>query len=255
MWKQTGIQTAIDEWRNIIVNDQTKTWKNSIDNVATTTFQESALAFCNQEAAMVLNGTFFEHEQSKLFDMDGDGERDFTFKLMSVPYSTNNLKMGDGSDANINLCNLSDMMIVPEQAVNKELAKEFLAFMCNERYLLAFTKETGCVRPFKYDPVALTADDSSVVWSDFFMSCYNVRTNADYNIFRSPVKAAQNDTVSDYAIYKNPTLFISGVAVLQNLPIMTGAQLMVTGQNGNGVGSVSYEAAKKWKLWKEDLGL
>lgn len=255
VWKQTGIQNAIDEWRKIIVNEGSGTWKNSIDYVATTSFEKAALAFADKEAAMVLSGSFFENEQIKLLDANGDGKSDINIKMMSIPYSTNNLKNDDGSDANINLCNLSDMMLVPEQALNKELAKEFLAFMCNERYLLDFTKETGCVRPFKYDPVELTKEDQTVQWSDFFMSCYNMRENADYNIFHYPVKAAQNGTVSDYYIYKSPELFMTGVTVLHDLPKLTGAQLMVTGLNGDGRGSVYTEAFKDWNAWKSDLGL
>ena len=47
---------------------------------------------------------------------------------------------------------------MPKDAKNKELAKEFLAYLCNEKYLLHFTKKMGTLRPFKYDASVLNAE-------------------------------------------------------------------------------------------------
>ena len=246
VWKQTGIQKGIDEWRKIMVGNDGK-WKNSIDNVGQITFQESCAAFSRQESVMLLGGSFFENEMSSMLDRNGDGKSDFAYKMMTVPV-TENCVQKDGRDAVMNYCSTDDMMLVPAKAANVELAKEFLAFMCNEKYLLDFTVQTGCLRPFKYDPVKLTESDESVKWSDFFHSCYDMM-KSDYNIFTYPKTAAEKDEVSLIYTYKRPELF-------QGLGITT-ACLYMKNKSGQeimtGNGGVYSFASKSWNQWKNDL--
>ncbi len=244
VWKQTGITIAIDEWKKIIVGDDGN-WKNSL---LSNTFQESAYAFCGQNAVMYLGGSFFENEMSGALDKNGDGKADFSYKMMTVPLSENGIEK-DGHGAVVNYCSTDDMMFVPAKAANVELAKEFLAFMCNEKYLLDFTKETGCLRPFKYDPVKLTEGDENVKWSDFFYSCYDMM-KSDYNIFNYPKTASEQNKVSLIYIYYRPQLFQGlGIATVcgDYLLTKTGKEIMT------GKGGVFSYAEKFWNECKLKL--
>lgn len=260
VWKQTGIQKAIDEWANIIVDKSTGKWKNSFDEnfVSQKTFMEAALSFCQGKSVLFLGGSFFENEMGMYgyLDQNNDGKADFNYKMMYVPLSADALKNEDGTDSMINYCSVNDMMFVPAEATNVELAKEFLAFMCNEKYLLDFTLQTGCLRPFDYDPVELTKNDGNVKWSDFFLSCYDMKKNADYNLFNFPMNAAKTDSVSLYYTTYTPVLFQSpGVAqCMRNMRTQTGKQIMVDGVNGDGKGSVYAESKKVWDDWTIALG-
>lgn len=246
VWKQTGIQKGIDEWKEIMV-DSNGAWKNSIENVSQITFQESCAAFSRQESVMLLGGSFFENEMSTMLDRDGDGKSDFSFKMMTVPVTANCVQK-DGHDAVMNFCSTDDLMLVPAKATNVELAKEFLAFMCNERYLVDFSVQTGCLRPFKYDPVKLTENDENVKWSDFFYSCYDMM-KSDYNIFTYPKTAAEKGEVSLIYTYRHPELF-------QDLGVTT-ACLYMKNKSGKeimtGSAGVYSSAAKSWNQWKSDL--
>lgn len=247
VWKQTGIQTAIDEWRNIIVDTENSTWKNSIPNVDQKLFQDSARIFCNQEAVMLLGGSFFENEwKNYLNEVDK-----FEYRMMNIPFSANAFTNDDGTPAVINYCSSDDIMFVPAKAKNVDLAVEFLGFLCNEKYLLDFSKLTGCIRPFQYDPLELTKDDTSVEWSDFFMSCYQMKTDADYNIFTYPLNASKENNVSLIYTYFKPELFEGhGVAsAMQMLTKLNGKQLMLEG--GVGFSSVFSRAKNDWEDWND----
>lgn len=257
VWKQTGIQTAIDEWRKIIVDESTGNWKNSISNCTQIEFRESATTFCDQKAVMLLGGSFFENEMKNYLDEDGDGKYSFEFRMMNVPFSDGCIKNENGENAVINYCSSDDMMFIPAKATNLELAKEFLAYMCNEKYLVDFTKKTGCLRPFKYDPVKLTENDSSVVWSDFFRSCFDMKDKADYNIYTFPKVAAENENVSLYYVYYRPQLFqgIGVVTACLQMKNMSGKQIMIEGPDGDGKNSVYKRGYSDWTEWKNNLGI
>lgn len=246
VWKQTGIKTAIDEWRSIIVKDGA--WANSIGNVEQITLSDAAYAFSKGEAVMMLGGSFFENENKASLDKDDDGKSDYTFKMMYVPFGSGTLQQNEDNSGNakINYCSTDDIMFVPAKAVNKELAKEFLTFLCNEKYLLDFSKETGCVRPFKYNPVELAGEDYE--WSEFFLSCFNMQNKADFNIFTYPMNAAKKGEVSLYYTYFQPALFTSpGVAsAMQSLREKDGATLMAEVLEGS---------TRKWNDWKTTLGI
>ncbi len=254
VWKQTGIQKAIDDWREIVVDTQNKAWKNCIPNMQQVTKDEATVKFCNQKAAMVLTGSFFENEYKDFLDINKDGEKDFSYKMMYVPITNNpeHLKNADQSDAIINYCSSDDIMFVPAGATNVGLAKEFLAFLCNERYLVDFSKYTGCIRPFEYDPVALTQDDETIVWSDFFNSCYDMMKNADYNLYTYPKNAEE---VSIIYTYKRPSLWqgagVSGA--LLELLRSNGNTIMITGTDT--FSSVYTRANRDFNDWLYDLGL
>ncbi len=254
VWKQTGIQKAIDDWREIVVDTSSQQWKNCIPNVQQITKDESAVKFCNQKVAMILSGSFFENEYKDFLDLNGDGKDDFAYKMMYVPTTNNpdHVKTSDGADAKINFCSSDDIMFIPAGAANIDLAKEFLAFLCNEKYLLDFSKQTGCVRPFEYDPVALTKDDSSVTWSPFFLSTYTMMKDADYNLYTYPKNA---EDVSMIYTYKRPSLFqgagISGS--LQELLRSNGKTIMIDGTDT--FSSVYTRANKDYNDWVYDFGL
>ena len=256
VWKQTGIQTAIDIWKDIIASGEDKdgnpTWSRSLDNQDETTMQSAQASFVNGEAAMILSGSFLENEM-KAFT--SDGQQKFTMKMMNIPFSENCQTNVDGSNTKINFVSNDDIMLIPSKAANKELAKEFLAFLCSEEQLLEFTKKTGCMRPFNYDPEALTKD-TEYEWTAFQKSCFDLYTKSDVNLYLCPANR------TDYTEYSRAYRFLrlglfTGVGIetaSYKMLELNGKQIMVDGK-GTSYKSVYQNVSESWGLWMEELGL
>ena len=150
--KQKGIQVGIDTVQSLFVDLDKKDWKNSLDKVNTYYVKDAEKAFVEGKAAMLLGASFMYSEVEK-YMQDG-----VVYKMMNMPTIANAQKGEDGEALNINYYTSEDFMIVPKAATNKDLAKEFLAYLCNEKYLLDFTKKTGTLRPFKFEDSVLDAN-------------------------------------------------------------------------------------------------
>ena len=77
---------------------------------------------------------------------------------------------------------------------------------CNEEQLLAFTKSTGCMRPFNYDPIALTAGKDGYDWTEFQKSCFKMYTESDVNLYLYPGNHTDYKDYSRIFTYKRPTI-------------------------------------------------
>ena len=150
--KQKGIQVGIDTVQSLFVDLDAKEWKNSLDKVNTYYVKDAEKAFVEGKAAMLLGASFMYSEVEKYM------QEGVVYKMMNMPTIANAQKGDDGEALNINYYTSEDFMVVPKAAANKDLAKEFLAYLCNERYLLDFTKKTGTLRPFKFDDSVLDAN-------------------------------------------------------------------------------------------------
>ena len=255
VWKQTGIQEAIDVWRSIVVKDGK--WNHSIENVEEKEIQEAEKAFVEGKSAMILGGSFLENEMKEFIGAGGNEK--FTMKMMKIPYVENCMTNEDGAKTKINFVSSDDIMFVPAKATNKELAKKFLAYLCNEEQLLEFTKSTGCMRPFNYDPVALTAENDEFQWTEFQKSCFAMYTESDVNLYLYPGNHRDYKDYSRIFIYKRPTIFagVGSVTAALKMLTLTGKEIMVTGKDTDKekYSSVYTEVSKDFDTWKQALGI
>ena len=109
-------------------------------------------------------------------------------KLMFIPTADGAETNEDGTAKKLTYVQTDNVMYVPAKATNKALAKEFLAFLCNEEQLLNFSKSTGVVRPFDYNPYELAPD---YTWTDFQKSTFNIYYNADDFVIKYPLTATK----------------------------------------------------------------
>ncbi len=194
VWKQEGIKAGIDTMQDIFVAEGGG-WKNSLDTVESLTVAKAEEQFVKNKASAMLVGASFMYNEVKIFNKD-----DTVYKMMSLPTIENAAKNADGSTMKINYYTSEDRMIVPKAAVNKELAKEFLAFMCNEKYLLDFIKQTGTMRPFEYADSAL--DAKALELNEFNTSVLDVYKQTDAKIVSLPANVKTVEDRSLISLYE-----------------------------------------------------
>lgn len=247
VWKQEGIVAAIDTLRSFIVDTETGKWKNVPEGVNTYSTQDASRNFVTGKCAMILGGSFLYNEMSDYLDLDKDGKDDFTLKMMNLPYIDNAALDSEGNPLSINYMNNDDFMFVPAKATNKELAKEFLTFLTNEKYIVQFTQESGTLRPFDYDILELT-EGTDFEFNAFTSSVLEVYNNSDVHLVRYPVGTVKEDVSLIYS-YK-PDVSISGqmqyATFVSKLWTTNGATLMQK------VYDITKPEFEKWKL---ELGI
>ena len=103
----------------------------------------------------------------------------FSMKMMQLP------TISGAKEEKINWTNSGDYGIIPANANQKELAKEFLIFMHEPENLLLYTEKTGAPRPCVYDPSEaknLTPFDESVIkiWKESKNIYFGADTHSAY---------------------------------------------------------------------------
>lgn len=247
VWKQVGIQKAIDQWRTLII-DEKGDWKNTVDNITEHSVQEAERIFARGESALVLAGSFSYREMQQYVTND-----EYVFKMMSMPLfddGTKAMKNEDGTTANINYSMNDETIFIPSGAVNKDLAKEFLIYLCSEEMLLDFTKRTGSMRPFDYNPLELLPDYE---WDTYTKSYLDLYFESDILLSNYPANK-KLDEISPIYLYKRPTMFgrTTTASVINDMRTMTGEEIMVGEDNPNNVYSVT---KKYFNTWKTELGI
>lgn len=199
VFDQTGIQKAIDTLRTLLIKDGA--YVNSLSDASSLTPQELQKTFVSADVktkpAITLASSYLEYE-TKLagyLDSNKDGKQDVNFKFMNVP------KLDNYTGKDTVYCTYEDVMFIPKQAENKELAKKFLAFLCNEDMLKNFSVTTGSIRPFNYD--ARTASES---FSDFSKSVFETYYESE-RVFEYPKTVSAMSSVSYVYRFERPTLF------------------------------------------------
>jgi spermidine/putrescine-binding protein len=128
---------------------------------------------------------------------------------------------------------LGDFIIVPKEASNKELAKEFLRHMSTDEALLQYTKDTGTPRPFEYDPTTIDG------LSDFVLSALEI----------------WKESKSFYIISKNPMYFGNFV----NTYPMSGppyGDIYLGEESAQSIWQGDYNYVKeRWDEFRESAGL
>ena len=193
--KQSGYKEALEIVRKIIVDDEGKLYNSNKDGSMTKEkMQEN---FAKGKIAVCLVGDFFEKEYKVYM------EDDTVIKFMFIPTADGAETNADGSAKKLTYVQTDNVMYVPAKATNMDLAKEFLAFLCNEDQLLQFSKLAGVVRPFDYNPYELAPEYE---WTTFQQSTFNIYYNADDHVIKYPLTA---ETVSPVYLYEEVSMFMS----------------------------------------------
>lgn len=235
-YNQTGIKTAIDTLRSLIVKNGSYT--NSLPDAPKLSAQELQMTFVSGDMktkpAIVLASSYLEYETelNGYLDTDKDGKQDVNFKFMTVP------KLDSYQGDDVLYCTYEDVMFVPKDAAHKDLAKRFLAFLCNEDILKEFSSTTGGIRPFNYD-----YENASAEYSEFSKSVMNAYSKG-IHVFEYPVNAKNMSSVSFVYRFERPTLFgIDPLAtVLNEFLTMNGEQIM-----SNVVKNLNTQMVGNWK--------
>ena len=192
--KQSGYKDALEIVRKIIVDENGKLYNSNNDGSMTKEkMQEN---FAKGNIAICLVGDFFEKEY-KAFMKEGN-----VFKLMFIPTADDAETNADGTAKKLTYVQTDNVMYVPKNATNKDLAKEFLAFLCSEEQLMQFTKNTGVVRPFNYNAYEL---EPTYSWTDFQKSTFNIYYNADDFVIKYPLTATK---ISPIYLYEEVSMFM-----------------------------------------------
>ena len=223
IWKQDGIVKALDTLQTFVVNKTNKDYNYKkhggylADNFKELNLQDIELRFMQGKYATMIAGSFLESE-AQVFNQTG-----MKYELIPFPNVDGAQVKADGSPITTSYNTVGECMIVPAQATNLDLAKKFLAYMCNEKYLLDFTKKTGTLRPFQYDPMELAPEHS---WTDFQKSIISMNNNCDEMLFTYPLDA---ENPSAMATYFGPSLFwqVGNTTILTSwLKTKTASQIM-----------------------------
>lgn len=191
--KQKGIQIGIDTAQSLFVDMNAKAWKNSLENVNSYYVKDAEKAFVEGKAAMLLGASFMYSEVEKYM------QEGVVYKMMNMPTIANAQQKADGTAMNMNYYTSEDFMIVPKNATNKDLAKEFLAYLCNEKYLLDFTSKTGTLRPFKLADSVLDAGKLGL--NAFNASVLEVYKTSDVRLASLPANVKALEDRSLVALY------------------------------------------------------
>lgn len=240
VFNQAGIGKSIEAFQSIF-KSETGTVKNTPQSVMEKSTQDAERDFVNQDVAMVVCGAFAYNEILPMLDNDGDGERDFTVKMMNLPYIEGAQKDTDGNTLNMNLYNSEDIVLVPAEATNLDLAKQFLILLCEEESILDYTKQCGELRPFRCD-LSLNEKDG-FEYPAFTKSVIDIYNNTDVHLIRYPANTALTDVSYLYS-YKQPLWTDAYSSFNAQLFKMDATSILQEIYNG---------AKKEWSIWESQV--
>ncbi len=226
VFDQKGIANSLDNFKKLVIDTKTGDYKNSLSAVNTLTTQELTRALYaerNEERPVIAMASSFGESEARLtgvLDSDSDGKQDSDIRFMNIPSL-------DGHENEKYLyCAYDDLMFVPSGAAHKDLAKEFLVFLCSEEQLKKFTiRSGGGIRPFGYD--AREIEDKSL--TAYNKSVFDVYYNST-KIYDFPLKAYEESpfAVSLIYTYESPIVFadVSVATVMNMLKTTDGAAIM-----------------------------
>lgn len=213
VFNQSGQKKAIDTLRSLIIDKDGK-YINSPDKVNSLNIQQLEQSFVQGKVAIALGSSFIEKEMQNFITKDTP-----SFKFMNVP----SLNDYTGAD-NYCLVNVGEIMYIPSAATDKDLAKKFFIFLSEESNLVEFSKDTGSLRAFDYDPLSLAKDYK---WTEFNKSVMEVyKTSAQ--LVDYPKNVADKNLISYVYRYSGQTMFgaMQMADMLKNLSSMNGKTLM-----------------------------
>ncbi len=225
VFNQKGIAASLDNFKKLVV-DSKGNYKNSLSAVNTLSTQELTRALYaarNEERPVIAFASSFGESEARLtgvLDSDSDGKQDSDIRFMNIPAL-------DGHENEKYLyCAYDDLMFIPSGAAHKDLAKEFLIFLCSEDQLKKFTiRSGGGIRPFNYD--AREIEDESL--TAYNKSVFDVYYNST-KVYDFPLKAYKESpfAVSLIYTYESPIVFadVSVATVMNMLKSTDGTEIM-----------------------------
>ena len=225
VFEQKGIAASLDNFKKLVI-DSKGNYKNSLSAVNTITTQELTRALYaerNEERPVIAFASSFGESEARLtgvLDSDSDGKQDSDIRFMNIPAL-------DGHENEKYLyCAYDDPMFIPSGAAHKDLAKEFLIFLCSEDQLKKFTvRSGGGIRPFNYD--AREIEDKTL--TAYNKSVFDVYYNST-KVYDFPLKAYKESpfAVSLIYTYESPIVFaeVSVATVMNMLKSTDGAEVM-----------------------------
>ena len=202
--KQEGIKTAIETVQELFFTSN-GAWKNSSSNVESYTVQDAARQFVTGASAMIIGGSFM-YNDVKDYVTDG-----MVFKMMNMPVIENAQQDASGNTLTMNYYACEDCWIVPKGATNKALAKEFLAYLCNEENIVNFTKHTGTVRPFKCNVKEVLGSEYEDTFNFFTKSCLESYAATDVAVTSLAASVEPKDRTI-MSIYKINEINVNGTS-------------------------------------------
>ena len=226
VFEQDGIAASLDNFKKLVVDSKTENYKNSLSAVNTLTTQELTRALYaerNEERPVIAMASSFGESEARLtgvLDSDSDGKNDSDIRFMNIP------SLDGHEDEKYLYCAYDDLMFIPSGAEHKELAKEFLVFLCSEDQLKKFTvRSGGGIRPFNYDAREIE-DDSLTAYNKSVFDVYYNSTR----IYDFPMNAYKESpfAVSLIYTYESPVVFaeVSIATVVNMIKKTDGAEIM-----------------------------
>ena len=226
VFEQEGLAAALDNFKKLAVDEKSESYKNSLSAVNTVTTQELTRALYaerNEERPVIAMASSFGESEARLtgvLDSDSDGKNDSDIRFMNIP------ALDGHEDEKYLYCAYDDLMFIPSAAEHKDLAKEFLVFLCSEDQLKKFTvRSGGGIRPFGYDAREIE-DESLTTYNKSVFDVYYESTR----IYDFPLNAYKE---SPYAVsliytYESPIAFadLSMSTVINKIKTEDGAAVM-----------------------------
>ena len=197
VFEQKGLAAALDNFKKLVVDTKSGEYKNSLTAVNTLTTQELTRALYaerNEERPVIAFASSFGESEARLtgvLDSDSDGKQDSDIRFMNIPSL-------DGHENEKYLyCASDDLMFIPSASEHKDLAKDFLVFLCSEDQLKKFTvRSGGGIRPFAYD--ARDIEDESL--TKYNKSVFDVYYNST-KVYDFPLNAYKESPYAVSLIY------------------------------------------------------
>lgn len=133
-YHQTGRLNALQTFADI-VGDKT----NSIDDAVEDDDVKARSMFLNSKAAMMLSGSWFKCQAGKSIPSG------FKLGFMKFP------SVEEAKEPDLSVSAAGGFSVIPVMSQNKDLAKDFLAFMSTDKMLQLYTSITSSPRPFNYE--------------------------------------------------------------------------------------------------------
>lgn len=164
--------------------------------------------FIKGNAAMIVSGSWIETEMSEFLS----GFPEFEMAMMPMPFIKADKTDKDGNPALRTNTASGDVFVIPAQAAQKELAKEFLKFMNTQEMLELFVKTTGG----NPRPVQIDRKDWSKELNTFGQSVMEIWQNS-YNIFQfSTAEIYQKGQIGPFlANSGSPVTFMSSAKTVE----------------------------------------
>ena len=148
VYKQEGRLKALETFERLVCGKDANgnPTGEAINSITNAKFMESQLDFVQGRAAMIPNGVWLENE------MKNNLPSGFQMAMMPTPEIEGAKRDADGNLIDVNVNSSGDFILIPRGAKNPSVAKKFLSFINSKQGCEIFTRYTGAIRPFQYEP-------------------------------------------------------------------------------------------------------